>query len=181
MKLWSLSQMPSSEKENILSQHRKLYDGYQTMQPKVENTQPLYVQDFAKDKLGATITNDGTVKPYTDYRVNESQVMDSCNECGGMMQEGECMECGWKGDMQEIDLKGVGEKFKEFVTGKKKQKRVPYTADAIKKVIESIKNAKTEEHLESAMKMFRNLEDIDVETLDLYRENLAQPGPHLTS
>jgi hypothetical protein len=101
MQLWSLNQISNDEKENILSKHREVYNGYQTLVPQTNNTQPLYVQDFAKDKSGAMVNNDGTVTPYTNYRINESHVMDTCNECGGVMSEGECSECGWKGSMEE--------------------------------------------------------------------------------
>jgi len=116
MQIWSLSQIPTSEKEDILAKHRTTYNGYKTMQPEVNNTQPLYVQDFAKDKLGATITTDGTVKPYTDYRINEAQVMDTCEQCGGNLTEGECTECGWKmeGQLDELSIGdlGQGKKYK---------------------------------------------------------------------
>ena len=116
MQIWSLSQIPQNEKEDILSKHRELYNGYQMMQPKVENTQPLYVQDFAKDKLGATITNKGEIKPYTDYRINESHVMDTCEQCGGQLAEGECSECGWKMESQLDELSAgdlsQGKKYK---------------------------------------------------------------------
>ena len=92
---FGLGQMSTDEKSNILDQHRQIYNGYQTMQPKVSNTQPLYVQDFAKDKNGVTMSNKGEIKHYTNVGINE-QVEKSkvCNECGGMMYEGECMECG---------------------------------------------------------------------------------------
>lgn len=101
MQIWSLSQMSNDEKENILSQHKELYNGYQTMQPKVSNTQPLYVQDFAKDKVGSVLNNKGELKPYTNFKINESHVMDTCEQCGGTMNEGECSECGWSGQMEE--------------------------------------------------------------------------------
>ena len=120
MKIWAIGQISNEEKANILSQHRELYNGYQTMQPKVSNTQPLYVQDFANDKGGIVVNNKGEVKPYTNMGINEQteskEVCDECgamqmsedvcNECGGMMQEGECLECGWKGEggaMEEND------------------------------------------------------------------------------
>jgi len=92
---FGLGQMSTDEKSNILDQHRQLYNGYRTMQPEVSNTQPLYVQDFAGDKNGITVNNKGEVKHYTNVGINE-QVEKSkvCNECGGMMYEGECMECG---------------------------------------------------------------------------------------
>jgi len=100
MQIWSTSRISDEEKENILAKHREVYNGYQTMQPRTNNTQPLYVQDFAKDKAGAMVKNDGTVTPYTNYRINESHVMDTCEQCGGNLTEKECMECGWK--MEEI-------------------------------------------------------------------------------
>lgn len=92
---FGLGQMSTDEKSNILDQHRQIYNGYQAMQPKVSNTQPLYVQDFAKDKNGVTMNNKGVVTHYTNVGINE-QVEKSkvCNECGGMMYEGECSECG---------------------------------------------------------------------------------------
>lgn len=121
MKLWSMGQISPSEKSDILNQHKEIYNGYQTMQPKVSNTQPLYVQDFANDKGGIVVNNKGQVKQYTNFGINEQfeskEVCDECgamemsegggmcNECGGMMSEGECMECGWKGGgtMMEYD------------------------------------------------------------------------------
>ena len=92
---FGLGQMSTDEKSNILDQHRQIYNGYRTMQPEVSNTQPLYVQDFAGDKNGITMSNKGEMKHYTNVGINE-QVEKSkvCNECGGMMYEGECMECG---------------------------------------------------------------------------------------
>ena len=125
---FGLGQMSTDEKSNILDQHRQIYNGYQSMQPKVSNTQPLYVQDFAKDKNGVTMSNKGVVTHYTNVGINESieegemceqcggQMNEGiceqcgggmmneeaeCSECGGMMYEGECSECGYKGQMDE--------------------------------------------------------------------------------
>lgn len=53
------------EKENILDKHKHVYDGYVTQYVN-PNEQPLYVQDFANDKNGVTLTNDGTVSQYTN-------------------------------------------------------------------------------------------------------------------
>lgn len=115
MQIWSTSRISNEEKENILSKHREVYNGYQTMQAQTNNTQPLYVQDFAKDKVGAMVKNDGTVTPYTNYRINESHVMDTCEQCGGNLTEKECMECGWKMETEIKELSigdlGVGEKY----------------------------------------------------------------------
>jgi len=68
---FGLGQLSPSEKSDILDQHRTLYNGYQSMQPKVSNTQPLYVQDFAKDKNGVTMSNKGVVTHYTNFGINE--------------------------------------------------------------------------------------------------------------
>lgn len=59
------------EKENILNQHKTVYDGYVTQYGQ-NNEQPLYVQDFANDKNGITVSNKGVVKGYTNVNINES-------------------------------------------------------------------------------------------------------------
>lgn len=104
MKIWTMNQISNEEKTDILSKHRELYNGYQAMQPKVNNTIPLYVQDFAKDKGGVVLNNKGETKEYTNFGINESVGEGMCNECGGMMYEGECTECGMKGyNFEEIE------------------------------------------------------------------------------
>jgi hypothetical protein len=101
---FSASNVTPNEKENILSQHRSLYNGYRTMQSTVNNEQPLYVQDFAKDKGGMVVNNKGEVKKYTNFGINESkETKEVCDECGSMMMEGECTECGWKGEVGAME------------------------------------------------------------------------------
>jgi hypothetical protein len=114
MKQWALGLMSNDEKRSILDQHKTLYNGYQTMQAKVSNEQPLYTQDFANDKKGVTVNNKGNVKTYMNVGINEQVEKESmCSECGGMMYEGECSECGYNGgemgeEMQQVkDLKNV--------------------------------------------------------------------------
>ncbi len=63
---FGLGQLSSDEKNDILNQHKSLYNGYQTMQPEVSNTQPLYVYDNAMDKEGLVVNNKGEVKKYTN-------------------------------------------------------------------------------------------------------------------
>ena len=62
--------MTQAERNNILDQHKTIYDGFATQygQPK---EQPLYVQDFANDKNGITVSNKGDVKSYTNMKINE--------------------------------------------------------------------------------------------------------------
>ena len=99
---FGLGQMSTDEKSNILDQHRQIYNGYQAMQPKVSNTQPLYVQDFAKDKNGVTMSNKGVVTHYTNVGINESiEEGEMCEQCGGQMNEGICEQCGGSAEMEE--------------------------------------------------------------------------------
>ena len=60
------------ERENILDQHKKLYDGYVTKYNQESNMTPLYVQDLANDKGGITINNKGEVTQYKNLGINES-------------------------------------------------------------------------------------------------------------
>jgi len=64
--------MSQDEKNNILDQHKSLYDGYVTKYNQESNQTPLYVQDLANDKMGVTLDNKGNVKNYTNFRINES-------------------------------------------------------------------------------------------------------------
>ena len=64
--------MTKEEKSNILDQHKSLYDGYVTKYNQKSNQYPLYVQDYANDKNGITVSNKGNVKQYTNININES-------------------------------------------------------------------------------------------------------------
>jgi hypothetical protein len=64
--------MTKEEKSNILDQHKSLYDGYVTKYNQESNQYPLYVQDYANDKNGVTVSNKGNVKQYTNININES-------------------------------------------------------------------------------------------------------------
>jgi hypothetical protein len=68
---FGLGQLSATEKSDILDQHKSLYNGYQTMEPKVSNTQPLYVYDDISDKDGFVVNNKGEVKKYTNMGINE--------------------------------------------------------------------------------------------------------------
>lgn len=66
--------MTQAEKNDILDKHKTVYDGYVTQYAQGNNQQPLYVQDFANDKEGLVVSNKGTVKPYTNMGINESEL-----------------------------------------------------------------------------------------------------------
>ncbi len=81
------------EKQALLNQHSRPYDGYQTLRfPEPDNR--IHTYDPAGDKGGITVNNRGEIKSYTNVGINES-MGEKC-ECGGSMYEGECMECGYK-------------------------------------------------------------------------------------
>ena len=63
--------MTPQEKNNILDQHKTIYDGYVTQYVK-PNEQPLYIQDFANDKNGITLNNKGNVSVYKNMSINEA-------------------------------------------------------------------------------------------------------------
>lgn len=63
--------MNQAERNDILDQHKKVYDGYVTTYGQQVNQQPLYIQDLANDKLGLTVNNKGEIKHYTNVRINE--------------------------------------------------------------------------------------------------------------
>ena len=86
---FGLGQLSAAEKSDILDQHKSVYNGYQTMQPQVSNTQPLYVFDSAGDKDGLVVNNKGEVKKYTNMGINEQvEEKEMCEQCGGRMTEG---------------------------------------------------------------------------------------------
>ena len=64
--------MNKAEKNDILDQHKKIYDGFVTSYGQQINQQPLYTQDYANDKEGLTVSNKGVVKSYTNMNINES-------------------------------------------------------------------------------------------------------------
>mgnify|MGYP000941321355 FL=1 len=138
---FGLGKLSASEKSDILDQHKSVYNGYQTMQPQVSNTQPLTVYDFAGDKEGLVVNNKGEVKKYTNMGINEQvEEKSMCEECGGQMTEGECMECGYnEGEMGEgkkfPDLTGDGEvTYSDILKGRGVKPKNSKFDKAIKKV-----------------------------------------------
>jgi len=63
--------MTNEEKNNILDQHKEIYDGYVTSYAQPEKNQPLYTQDYANDKEGITVNNKGEVSSYKTMKINE--------------------------------------------------------------------------------------------------------------
>ena len=122
---FGLGQLSATEKQDILNQHKSLYNGYQTMQPQVSNTQPLYTYDFAGDKEGLVVNNKGEVKKYTNMGINEQvESKEMCEQCGGRMTEGICEQCAGAemeegvGKLDDIyNVKDLGDNDFDYVDG----------------------------------------------------------------
>lgn len=122
---FGLGQLSATDKQDILDQHKSLYNGYRTMQPQVSNTQPLYTHDFAGDKDGMVVNNKGEVKKYTNMGINEQvEEKEMCEQCGDQMIEGVCEQCS-EGEMGEgrgksgymYDVMDLGDNDFDYVEG----------------------------------------------------------------
>jgi hypothetical protein len=124
MRFYSLGQLSSSEKNNILNKHKEIYNGYKQVHQSVSGEQPLYIYDSVGDKNGITVNNSGDVSGYSNKIYMRESKEQMCSECGGMMYEGECSECGYgkmEGETEEgiYDIEDLqkGEEF-DYVGGK---------------------------------------------------------------
>ena len=63
--------MTNEERDNILDQHKEIYDGYVTSYAQPAKEQPLYTQSYANDKEGLTVNNKGEVTQYKNVGINE--------------------------------------------------------------------------------------------------------------
>ena len=99
-----------NEKRAILDKHKGIYNGW-TMERSTPKETPLYVEDFAKDKSGYTLTN-------------EEAASHKCPECGYELDENVCSECGYavedlnpkaKFDYTETDMNESVVRIKRFM------------------------------------------------------------------
>jgi hypothetical protein len=90
--------MTNEEKNNILDQHKELYNGFATNNV-TSNQQPLYVQDFANDKGGITVSNTGNVMTYRNMGINEDVMSGSKFVPEETFEEEEYVSLGEKLDM----------------------------------------------------------------------------------
>ena len=107
--------MNQAERNDILDQHRKVYDGFVTTYGQQINQQPLYVQDYANDKGGITVNNKGEVTSYTNMRINEMR-HDGMNTGLFSDEEEEYSFVSPKKHFNGLDQIGDGEDDLEFGT-----------------------------------------------------------------
>lgn len=94
--------MTNEERENILDQHKHLYDGYVTKYNQESNMTPLYVQDLANDKNGISVSNKGEVKTYRNVGINESP-LDRIADGSDDLVNGTVDLDNEDNDMEEVD------------------------------------------------------------------------------
>ena len=107
--------MSQAERNTILDQHKKVYDGYVTTYGQQINQQPLYIQDFANDKEGLVVNNRGDVKTYTNMRINEMR-HDGMNTGLFSDEEDEYTYVTPKKEFTGLDFIGDGEEHLEYGT-----------------------------------------------------------------
>jgi hypothetical protein len=89
------------EKKSIRDKQRSIYDGYQTMEPKMAKETPLYVENLALDEKGVTLNNKNETTEYKHTGINKP-IKKLCKDCGTEMKEGEmCEICEMKSVMNE--------------------------------------------------------------------------------
>jgi len=59
------------ERKSIREKQRSIYDGYQTMEPKMNKETPLTVENLALDEIGITVNNKGEVSEYKNKGINK--------------------------------------------------------------------------------------------------------------
>jgi len=83
--------MTNEERNNILDQHKEVYDGYVTSYAQPEKEQRLYTQSYANDKGGINVNNRGEVSTYSNMNINE---MHADGKSTGLFQDEEPTEQG---------------------------------------------------------------------------------------
>jgi hypothetical protein len=73
------------EKKSIQEKQRSIYDGYQTMEPKMNKQTPLNVENLALDEVGITVNNKGEVSGYKNTGINKL-MKKVCKNCGTEMK-----------------------------------------------------------------------------------------------
>jgi len=83
------------DRKSIREKQRSIYDGYQTMEPKMNKETPLTVENLALDEAGITVNNKGKVSEYKNKGINKP-MKKTCNECGTMYEGEMCEMCDMK-------------------------------------------------------------------------------------
>jgi hypothetical protein len=93
--------MTNEERNNILDQHKEIYDGYVTSYAQPAKEQPLYTQSYANDKGGINVNNRGEVSAYSNLRINE---MRHDGKSTGLFSDEEPMEEDYMSPGAQFDI-----------------------------------------------------------------------------
>ena len=103
--------MTNEERNNILDQHKEIYDGYVTSYAQPAKEQPLYTQSYANDKGGINLNNRGEVSTYSNLRINE---MWADKKSTGLFSSEEPMEEDYMSPGTQFDTKETFESDDDF-------------------------------------------------------------------
>ena len=103
--------MTNEERNNILDQHKEVYDGYVTSYAQPAKEQPLYTQSYANDKGGINVNNRGEVSTYSNLRINE---MRHDGKSTGLFQDEEPMEEDYMSPGAQFDTTETFESDDDF-------------------------------------------------------------------
>jgi hypothetical protein len=103
--------MTNEERNNILDQHKEVYDGYVTSYAQPAKEQPLYTQSYANDKGGINVNNRGEVSTYSNMNINE---MHADGKSTGLFQDEEPMEEDYMSPGTQFDTTETFESDDDF-------------------------------------------------------------------
>jgi hypothetical protein len=178
------SDTPKKEVEELAPESLKKGKKYRYMTPSVEDklefdSEVEYPQGdkmykFKGEKYGShLLSGKGIETDVTDdYEEMSDEDVINWAMSKSKKKESDVEDISWE-DITEGLNEEVKEGILDFLKSKKSEKnRKPYTAEAVQHIIKLIKNAKTEEHLDSVMNMVNNLYGMNDDVNDAYKERI---------
>ena len=154
--------MSQAERNNILDQHKTIYDGFVTQYGQQSNQQPLYVQDYANDKGGLTVNNKGNVDVYKNMRINEADAF-----TGAKYLPDETFDFG--GPDEVMEYVSLGEIKDKIGDGTDDLEYGTFNFDD-----EEEKNFYDEEEEEDEEEIFFEMDEVDEELQEPLQEQLTK-------
>jgi hypothetical protein len=93
------SNLNSNEKQKLSSKHfpEKMHDGLDMSNNEIKH---MFDSVHIKDKFRPGFD---LGKSFEKFKKTIDEGAGTCNECGGALYEGECSECGWKGEVGAME------------------------------------------------------------------------------
>lgn len=190
------------ERENILDKHKLVYDGYATknsvnneqplyVQDFANDKNGITINnkgDVTEYKNVGINEQHISLGKYSDEEKERREKFEKLPDLGASFdkfkksifddEEEDTEDDNFKSDQDEqyskVNYLGtdIDEGILDFFKKGNKSKKIPYTAEAVEKIIKMIKDAKTEEHLKSLMQMVDNLVMTNDDVNDAYKERI---------